>query len=249
MKIKVLIPQNCPSCNTSLTRVKDQLFCTSNDCIAMKIKKVVNFAKVMKIKGLGEKTIEKLELNDILDIYELSPNYTKEVIGEKLTTKLLSEIEKSKTNTLDVLLASFSIPLIGNTASQKISQITNNIYDINSDLCKKAGLGEKATFNLTHWLIDNKPLIDNLPINTESQSSTLVTSELTKVVCISGKLSSFPSKAKAKAFLAELGYSLTDNMSKKVDYLINEDKKESSKVKLARKYNIEILTIEELKGK
>jgi len=247
MKIKVKIPTTCPSCDTSLNRIKDQIFCTNKDCSASILKKIVAYAKVLKIKGLGEKTIEKLALTSIPSIYTLSLEYITNAVGEKLATKLIVEIEKSKHTSLAILLASFSIPLIGTTAGNKIAKHTTSIYNVNKEVCKLAGLGEKATASLLSWLIDNKSLYDNIPVQTSIVTAD--NSVATKVVCISGKLSSFPSKAKATEFLNSLGYSLVSGMSKKVDYLINEDNKDSSKVKLARKYDIEIVTIEELKGK
>ena len=70
MKVKIL--KNCPSCNSDLIRIKDQLFCKNKTCPAINYKQVINYAKVLKIKGLGEKTIEKLSLKSISDIYYLT---------------------------------------------------------------------------------------------------------------------------------------------------------------------------------
>ena len=247
MKIKVKIPQQCPSCSTNLTRVKDQIFCKNSSCEAVSHKRVVSYAKVLKIKGLGEKSIEKLGLDNIPDIYKLTEASIFSAIGEKNGTKVLLEIEKSKNTSLATLLAAFSIPLIGNTAGNKVAQHTSSIYDINKEVCKLAGLGEKATTNLLTWLIDNKSMYDDIPVQTNVKP--VVSSSGGQVVCISGKLTSFPNKAKATDFLNSLGYVIVSGMSKKVNYLISEDNKESSKIKLARQYNTEVLTIDELKRK
>ncbi len=72
MKTKIEIPQHCPSCASTLERVKDQIFCRNSSCNAKSVKQVQHYAKIARIKGLGLKTIEKLELDKISDIYDLN---------------------------------------------------------------------------------------------------------------------------------------------------------------------------------
>ena len=80
-----------------------------------------NFAKVLKIKGLGAATIEKLRLGSIIEIYELTLDEVRETIGDKLAIKLIKEITNTAYNIpLQDLLPAFSIPLIGKTASNKL---------------------------------------------------------------------------------------------------------------------------------
>ena len=85
--MKIEIPTTCPSCESKLERVKDQLFCRNPNCGETQLKKVVNYAKVMKIKGLGEKTVEKLDLRSISDIYSLTLSAASAAIGEKLAIR------------------------------------------------------------------------------------------------------------------------------------------------------------------
>ncbi len=66
--------------------------------------------------------------------------------------KLVDELERSKSAPLNVLLPAFSIPLIGKTASEKLSKVCEDIEEIDYDLCRKAGLGEKSTASLLNWL-------------------------------------------------------------------------------------------------
>jgi len=238
--MKVQIITKCPSCNCILTRVKDQLFCTNNACDAVAIKRIEHFAKTLKIMGLGIKTIEKLNLKSIKDIYNLNLEYCSTIIGNKLATKLINEIEKSKNQNLSTFLTSFSIPLFGKTASTKIATIVNSIDEITIEKCKEAGIGDKATNNLLSW-IAIKEYVD-LPINIIINKS--ISNDI--LVCISGKLLSYKTKADAEKVLADNNISVTSNISKKVNFLISEDEKESSKVKKAREYNIPILTMEQL---
>jgi len=151
--MKIEIPTHCPCCNYKLELVKDQLFCRNQACDAQVLKRVEHFAKVLGIKGMGIKTIEKLNLADISEIYYLDKDEAAELLGsEKVAEKLLEEIDKSREATLSQILASFSIPLIGNTASQKLCMVVNHIDEIDFETCKQAGLGDKATNNLINWL-------------------------------------------------------------------------------------------------
>ena len=68
-------PTSCPTCNSTLELVNDQLFCRNNNCEAKTSKLIEHFAKTLKIKGLGPKTIDKLPLNSISDIYSISKKY------------------------------------------------------------------------------------------------------------------------------------------------------------------------------
>ena len=115
---EIFAPTFCPSCEGLLEWEKELLYCRNPDCGSQVAKKIENFAKVLKIKGLGKATIEKLELRSINDIYDLTLEEVKEVIGEKLAIKLIDEITKTAYSvSLNNLLPAFSIPLIGTIAA------------------------------------------------------------------------------------------------------------------------------------
>ena len=61
-------PANCPACGSILEWEKDQLFCKSNTCGGKTHKMVEHFAKTLRIKGLGPRTIEKLEILELLTL-------------------------------------------------------------------------------------------------------------------------------------------------------------------------------------
>ena len=128
---EIIIPTHCPACNTVLDIVNDQLFCRNSDCPAKSSKRIEHFAKTLSIKGLGKATIEKLHLQDYHEVY----SFTEKVIislfdSERLGTKLFAEIENSKSADLTTLLPAFSIPLIGRSASNKLTTKVSNISEI-----------------------------------------------------------------------------------------------------------------------
>jgi DNA ligase (NAD+) len=223
-----------------LEQVNDQLFCRSPDCGVKLQKAVEHFAKTLKIKGLGPASIEKLGLANIVDIYSLTEEDVFPVLGEKVGAKLLEEIEKSKTATLEQLLPAFSIPLFGTTAAQKLCSVITNITELSEEVCKKAGLGPKVTSNLLTWyendFVTLKQALDF------SFTSGLKAPQSTKgVVCITGKLKSYKTKEEAKSVLEELGYIVKDSLTKDVTILVNESGVESSKTKKARESGVTIV--------
>jgi NAD-dependent DNA ligase len=233
-------PTECPCCNYPLEKVKDQLFCRNVACSAQVAKKIEHFAKTLGIKGLGPKSVEKLQLQEITELFYLDKDEVAEVLGDKLAVKLLDEIEKAKVSTLATVIESFSIPLVGGTAAKKIAGVVSSIEEINKESCKLAGLGEKVTDNLLNWVeTEYKELKDFLPF---TFSSVQPPNTNTKTVCITGKLKNYKKKADAEQILSAAGFTLVDSVTKSLDYLVDEENKMSSKREKAMQYGITIIT-------
>ena len=245
--IRIEPPTKCPSCGSQLELVKDQLFCRNPDCGAKSSKKLEHFAKTLKIKGLGPKTIEKLPLTSIPDIYSMSKKEIVDEIGEKLGDKLFNQIELSKSVDLTVLLPAFSISLIGSSASKKLTKQISSLRDITHEKCLEAGLGPKSCTNLLEWY-DNE-FCDNLeylPFSFEAEIQVETTKSIGKVVCITGKLNDFKNRNLAKTYLESFGFTVTTSITKKTDYLVDEEGRKSSKSTKADSLGIPILTIKDI---
>lgn len=243
----VEIPKNCPSCNSELELVKDQLFCRNPSCGDKQIKVVESYAKKMKIKGLGIKTIEKLGLISINDIYELTLEQVTDAIGEKLGQKLINEIEKSKNTTLDVFLSACSIYLIGQTIAKKLLPFINSPKELNMEVCVKAGLGEKARNSLMDW-VDHQFVgnLEYLPVNFQKVEVEEVTDDYYKAtVCVTGRTPNHTKNSLAKE-LFKKKVKVVNSVSKSIDYLICHDRKNSSKERTAEHLGVPIITLEEL---
>lgn len=244
--IRIEPPTQCPSCGSKLELVKDQLFCRSPDCVAKSSKKLEHFAKTLKIKGLGPKTIEKLPLTSIPDIYSMSKEEIISGIGEKLGDKLFNQIELSKSVDLTVLLPAFSISLIGSSASKKLTKEIFSIRDITHKKCLEAGLGPKSCTNLLNWYHDEFcGSLEYLPFSFEAEVQE-VTKSIGKSVCITGKLNDFKNRNLAKDFLESFGFTVTTSITKKTDYLVDEEGRTSSKSTKAESLGIPILTIKDI---
>ncbi len=239
----ILAPEVCPSCESSLEWKNDMLYCTNILCPAQIQKRIEHFARSLKIKGLGPKSIEKLGLTSLLDIYNLSYyNIKCALSSEKLAIKLLREINHSRKASMNDVLPAFSIPLIGKTAATKLSSKIKSLFDLDEDKCKAAGLGPKATESLLSWYSDEfEDSLKKLPFDWQFKTPKIAT-ETKGAVCISGKLSSFKTKAEATKALSYAGYVVKSSLTKDVIFLINESGIESAKTKEARERGITIIT-------
>jgi NAD-dependent DNA ligase len=216
----------------------------SDSCSSKAQKKIEHFAKTLKIKGLGPSAIQKLQLEDVDQIYTLTLADIEVSLGsEKLAEKLFKEIENSKSAPLELVLPAFGIPLIGNSATLKLSNAVKSIFEINVDTCKQAQLGPKATDNLLNWINHEFYGFYDGYMPFSFEFSAKQKQNTTKaVVCISGKLNSFKTKAEATTALTEKGYEVKSSLTKQVTILINESGVESSKTKQARDSGVEIVT-------
>ena len=240
---QILAPTNCPSCDSNLEFINELLYCFNKMCPAQWDKKLQHFASSLKIKGLGPSTIKKLDLLDYPELYELSVGEITVRLGsEKLATKLVNEIEKSKTIDLQTLLPSFAIPLFGRSASQKLCEKITSIEEVSEASCIEAGIGPKATSNLLNWL-DTEFYANEydklLPFSFKSKK--VIKRDIVGTVCISGRLKSFPSKAHAQKVLQNHGFAVKTSLTKDCTYLINESGIESAKTQTARERGVIII--------
>jgi DNA ligase (NAD+) len=237
-------PTNCPCCDSILELVNEQLFCRNTKCPAQWSKKLESFSSSLKIKGLGPSTISKLGIESLPELYELTVSDIQDRIqSEKLAEKLFDELEKSKSSKLVEILPAFSIPLIGRSASQKLCESISNIEDISENSCTEAGIGPKASANLVNFMETEfypNRYKDRLPFNWNNKINKK--KEVTGIVCISGKLKSYPTKAHATKVLEQYGFVVKSSLTKECTHLINESGIESAKTQTARDRGVLIIT-------
>lgn len=242
--MKIIIPHECPACKYPLQTVNEQLFCRNTACPAQLGKKLEHFCKALSIKGMGAKTIEKLNLQDITEVYYLDLDEVTNALGSsKVAQKLLAEIESSKGASLEEVLPALSIPLFGNTAASKLCSVVSSLDEVTLEKCKEAGLGDKVSHNLITYIeTELKTLKEFLPFSFKVHNRTVPGNTNGKTVCITGKLSSFKTKAEASVALATAGFKVVETVNKSTNYLVDESNKGSSKRQTAESLGISIIT-------
>ncbi|WPJ70067.1 DNA ligase [Salmonella phage RA40] len=252
--MKIEIPTQCPSCGSKLDLVNGQLFCRNkSNCPAQSSKLIENFCTKMKLKGFGPKTIEKLELTKISELFYLTEEDLVGAVGSKVAAKLISELNTKVRGDIDFgsVLGSLGIPLIGEVAAKKLSQNCTSFHDVKAD--GKAGENYKTWLNSPQ----GKDVIE-LPWKFSTgirgtKADIIITDDLVAqpngiTICITGSLQDFSNRTDATNYLESLGYTVKKSVTKDVKYLICEDesKRSSSSYKKAETNGIEILSIKEL---
>ena len=239
----IIAPESCPSCGASLEWRSDLLYCNNDLCVAHVSKRLEHWGKTLKIKGLGPRTIEKLEVENLHELYDLTQeDIIEKLSSEKLGEKLYVELQNSKTAPMNAVLPAFSIPLIGKSATEKLSKYLTYIFELRLDKCQKAGLGPKATENLMDWYeLEFIPFLQDLPLNWKFEKKESVRYSR-GTICISGKLTSFKTKAEAEDILTRKGYVVKNSLTKDVSILVNESGIESAKTRQAQQRGITIVT-------
>lgn len=252
--MKIEIPTQCPSCGSKLDLVNGQLFCRNkSNCPAQSSKLIENFCTKMKLKGFGPKTIEKLELTKISELFYLTEEDLGGAVGSKVAAKLISELNTKVRGDIDFgsVLGSLGIPLIGEVAAKKLSQNCTSFHDVKAD--GKAGENYKTWLNSPQ----GKDVIE-LPWKFSTgirgaKADIIITDDLVAqpngiTVCITGSLQDFANRTDATNYLESLGYTVKKSVTKDVKYLICEDesKRSSSSYMKAETNGIEILSIKEL---
>ena len=133
--------------------------------------------------------------------------------------------------------------MIGNTATRKLSETVRHITVIDTDACERAGLGPKATNSLLEWIENELPYFQETLPHSWYFSQTVSAPVASKgIVCISGRLKSFKSKAEATTALNAAGYEVKSSLTKQVTHLVNEGGNESAKTRQARDTGVTIVT-------
>ena len=259
---------HCPICGRpaeekiSASGVK-VLYCTNDKCEGKLAQQVDHYCsnKGMEIKGLSRKTIEKLIewgwLNSIKDLYNLKEYRNewanKEGFGFVSVDKILEAIESSRHNvSLTQFIAAMGIPLIGTTAAQSLTnefktwdKFIKSIED-KFDFNCLFGFGPEMTnalyrFNYTE-MIEIASLLEFK--HDEEKNEDKIYEGMT--FCVTGKLTKWKNRDELKGYITDRGGKVTDSVSAKTNYLINNDiNSTSAKNKKAKELNIPILTEED----
>lgn len=264
------IPTVCPCCGhpteVKYTDNSKVLMCTNPDCPAKKLARFTHFVsrKCMNIDGLSERTLELLISNNLIknfrDIYHLKEHVGKlctlDGMGKKSVENLLNSIEKSRDVKLENFIVALGIPNIGLSAAKAISKKFNGShYDFilalsndNYDFSQIDDFGEITNKSLHDWWHSKDPMVELLPmeVNFIVEDTGSNANLDGKSFCITGSLTHYANRDALVKAIEDNGGKYVSSVSKKTDYLINNDKTSTSgKNKKAMDLNIPIISEED----
>ena len=229
----------CPICGSKLIN-KDgyvNYFCPNDKCDGRYIESLIHFASrdAMNIEGFGENIVEDFYnmgfLKSISDYYELY-NHKEELMelegfGEKSINNLLTNIESSKSNSMEKLLFGLGIKHVGKKTAKILSEYFNTMDNlINADfdtLSSIPDIGGVIAQSIIDYFKDNIELINklkefNLNMNYIGKEKNINENFNGKTFVLTGTLS-IP-REEVKEIIETLGGINTSSVSKKTDVVI-----------------------------
>lgn len=263
------VPHICPACGQETVVKKENdvecLFCVNPGCPAKKIKSFGLFTSrdAMNIDGLSEATLEKFIargfIHDFGDIFEIN-RYRDEIVemegfGQKSYDNLIESLERAKETTLPRVIYSLGIANIGLANAKVICRYFNNDLEkirhaSLEEISEIDTIGPVIAGNLVSYFQDEENnrrldhLMSFLHIQDEGPKQEQIFAGMNFV--ITGSLVHFGNRSEAKELIESLGGKVTGSVTKKTNYLINNDiQSSSSKNKKARELGILILSEED----
>ncbi len=258
---KVELPTHCPVCGSAVIRLEGEAVARCSGglyCPAQRRESIKHFAsrKAMDIEGLGDKLVEQLIDNGLVehvdDLYRLTVEQlvTLERMGEKSAKNLLDALEKSKHTTLARFIYALGIREVGEATARALAAHFRSLDKLREaseeDLQQVPDVGPvvaghihtffRQPHNLevidhlietgVHWDEPEAPQAEALPL----QDKTFV---------LTGALQNMTRDEAAEA-LAALGARVTSSVSKKTSAVIVGDKP-GSKLTKAEKLGVTVL--------
>jgi DNA ligase (NAD+) len=136
--VEIEKPKFCPCCNGELKETGAHLFCVNRDCEEKIVAKLDHYASknAMNIDGFSESTAQilttKKGVKNFSDLYRLTAEDFADLEGfkDKKIGNLLSEIQKSKTPTLDAFLYAIGIEGVGRVAAKDLASRFKSVENL-----------------------------------------------------------------------------------------------------------------------
>ena len=263
------IPKVCPVCGgaTEIRQMNDakSLYCTNPMCQAKRIKSFALFVSrdALNIDGLSEATLEKFiargfihKYRDIfhLDVYQ-EEIQTMEGFGEKSYANLIASVDKARSTTLAKVVYGLGIAGIGLANAKLICRHFKNDVEkmtgaSEEELSDIQGVGPVLAAAFVKYFVSEKRkkefklLLGELEIQQEEMAEEQKFAGMSFVV--TGSVNHFANRNEVKELVEKMGGKVTGSVTKKTNYLINNDvESASSKNRKAKELGVPIISEEE----
>ncbi|RMG67085.1 MAG: NAD-dependent DNA ligase LigA, partial [Calditrichaeota bacterium] len=259
-------PEKCPVCGTRLIRPAGEvaLLCTNARCPAQVAGRIEHYAsrRAMDIEGLGEKVVELLLNNHLIedfgDLYYLKKEdiAALERMGDKSAENLINAIEASKNRPLERLIFALGIRYVGEEVARILAQHYRSLDQLMKasvdELAAIPGIGFKTAQSIRSFFDnpENQKVIEKLrragvrfEAPEEEEKAALDERFAGKTFVFTGTLSRF-TRDEAARLVEERGGKVSNSVSRKTDYLV-VGADPGSKLQKAQQLGVQILNEEE----
>jgi DNA ligase (NAD+) len=254
-------PTKCPVCGFDAIRPEGEAVrrCANPDCPAKIKARIQYFAsrKAMDIEGLGdvlvETLVDKRMIKNVADIYDLTVDDISnlERKAEKSATKLIEQIDASKTRGLERLLYGIDIRHVGERTAKILAKHARNIdklaHSTVEELQAIHEIGPIVAVSVFEWFrnphhLDLVNRLKTFGVKTESEAGEITEDErfAGKTFVLTGTLEGF-TRDEASKLIEQRGGRVSSSVSKKTDYVV-AGSDAGSKLTKAEGLGVKVLT-------
>ena len=252
------MPELCPQCEFPIIKEDSTHRCSNSSCPAVFLESIRHFVSknALDIEGLGEKWCASLISNNMIqklsDIYKLniSELSTLDRMGEVLASKLVANIEESKSRPLDRVIFGLGILHVGSEIATLLAQTYGSLQNLSEasldHLLAIDGIGPKIAQSIKDYfnVESNKSLIyelEKLGLNMNSEVKSISSNAFTGLTfVITGTLHNLTRKD-TEELIKTNGGKVTNSVTSKTSYLITGDSP-GSKLTKAQEIGTTVLT-------
>lgn len=258
-----VIPHICPVCHGKAERAEDEavIRCVNIDCPAQLLKNIEHFASrpAMNIDGLGEAVVKQLVENRLIstvaDLYSLQQQDLEMLPGfaKVSASKLIANIENSKTNSPDRLLFALGIKGIGQKNAQLLMKHFGSIEKLSEtspeEISAVENFGDILANNIFTALHEPHmtELIERLKsygVNTVYQSDVKSDKLVGLIFVITGTLPDM-TRDEAKTLIEQNGGKCSGSVSRKTSYVLAGEEA-GSKLTKAQQLGVTVISQQQL---
>ena len=257
------MPKFCPACGAEAVREEGEaaVRCIGVECKAQNLRNIIHFASKegMNIEGLGEKIVEQLYNNNLIetiaDIYYLKQEDIQSLKkdGMKFAKNLIDAIEKSKNNDLDRLICAIGIRHIGTKSAKTLAKKFKSIEGLKNatleELIMTDDVGEITAKSIYEFFkqeqtIDLIEKLKNANVNMKLEEDEVLDNRFEgKTFVLTGTLEKY-SRDEASKIIESFGGKTSSSVSKKTDYVLSGEEA-GSKLTKAENLGIKIISEQE----
>ena len=275
--VQFSMPTSCPACQGPVDHENEAAhWCRNPDCASRLPEQLKHFVskRAMDIDGMGEHWCQALihagMLQDISDLYQLTMKdlLTLDRMGQKLASRLLENINNSRTNPLDRVLYGLGVYRLGRKVSGLLAQEYASVEEIASlsleELAGHQAIGPKIARSV-HEAFRTEKLMKTIAgleaggvkttrektemsqaIQTEQEEEPGGSPFAGQICVVTGKIDGM-TRTEAEEAIGRRGGIPSSSVTTKTDILIVGGKP-GSKLDKARKLGVQIVTSPEFIG-
>jgi DNA ligase (NAD+) len=254
------MPTKCPICGGPVVRREGEsaTYCANTSCFAIEAERIIHFASVFEMDGLGEKIIKQLVneglITDAADLFKLRKGDIEplERFAERSAENLIKTIQEHKNVPFDRFIWALGMRHVGAITATDVAEHFRDLKSLQrakiEEIIEIEGVGPISGKSIYDWFASAKNqrfLIKLFEGGVEIEPLVKRGDKLTGLsFVITGTLSGM-SREEAQAKIREEGGRASSSVSKETSFLVAGDNAGSKLIK-AEKLGVKIISEDDL---